>query len=67
MKKTQDECSKALTFIKGEKADFFDVSFFRMVIWEINVLFNLQKKKQKTKNKNKKKPLSVGLNFDRGN
>ena len=64
MKKTQDECSKALTFTKGEKADFFDVSFFRMVIWEINVLFNLQKKE---KNKNKKKPLSVGLNFDRGN
>ena len=59
MKKTQDECSKALTFTKGEKADFFDVSFFRMVIWEINVLFNLQEKK--------KKPLSVGLNFDRGN
>ena len=64
MKKTQDECSKALTFTKGEKADFFDVSFFRMVIWEINVLFNLQKKKKKKK---KKKPLSVGLNFDRGN
>ena len=64
MKTTQDECSKALTFTKGEKADFFDVSFFRMVIWEINVLFNLQKKE---KNKNKKKPLSVGLNFDRGN
>ena len=64
MKKTQDECSKALTFTKGEKADFFDVSFFRMVIWEINVLFNLQKK---TKKKQKKKPLSVGLNFDRGN
>ena len=64
MKKTQDECSKALTFTKGEKADFFDVSFFRMVIWEINVLFNLQKKK---KNKTKQKPLSVGLNFDRGN
>ena len=62
MKKTQDECSKALTFTKGEKADFVDVSFFRMVIWEINVLFNLQKKKKK-----KKKPLSVGLNFDRGN
>ena len=37
MKKTQDECSKALTFTKGEKADFFDVSFFRMVILEINV------------------------------
>ena len=54
MKKTQDECSKALTFTKGEKADFFDVSFFRMVIWEINVLFNLQKKKNKTKqNKNR--------------
>ena len=63
MKKTQDECSKALTFTKGEKADFFDVSFFRMVIWEINVFFNLQKKKKKKK----KKPLSVGLNFDRGN
>ena len=66
MKKTQDECSKALTFTKVEKADFFDVSFFRMVIWEINVLFNLQKKKNKNK-KNIKKPLSVGLNFDRGN
>ena len=64
MKKTQDECSKALTFTKGEKADFFDVSFFRMVIWKINVLFNLQKK---TKKKTKKKPLSVGLNFDRDN
>ena len=52
MKKTQDECSKALTFTKSEKADFFDVSFFRMVIWEINLLFNLQKKKkQKQKNR----------------
>ena len=47
MKKTQDECSKALTFTKGEKADFFDVSFFRMVILEINVLFNLQNKNLK--------------------